>query len=75
MVIYLRKRGFSLRHITKGRVIAILKAAIYIILNFGQIQIDMTRARAAVEDWQITKEEAQDIRERLDKHMKGLGLE
>jgi hypothetical protein len=64
-----------LRHVTKGRVIAVLKAAIYIIMNFRQIQVDMIKARAAVEDWQITKEEAQDIRERLDKHMKGLGLE
>ena len=74
MVIYLRKRGFNLRLLTKNRIAAVLKATRYIVLNFGRIKKDFIMIRKAVADLQISPAEARDSQRTLDRHMEGLGF-
>lgn len=60
--------------LTKNRIVAVLKAATYIILHFGQIKKDFLETYEAVADFQLTKEEADRIQKSLSKHMSGLGI-
>jgi len=54
--------------------VAVLKAAMYIIAHFEQIKKDFLGVYEAVADFQLTKEEAEEVQSNLSKHMTGLGL-
>lgn len=54
--------------------VRVLQATLYLLTHRRQVYEDLKRAAAALEDWQLTKEEAQQIREAVERHLRGLGL-